>query len=145
VWEILRQISFTRKRSTTSSTGLILWSVRGLVRNRNGLSDTLVEKAFKDPALIPTSSWLDTTPGSAPHLSVQAASGGGLRISWSPKGTEPVRLWVLQLRRNNLWTTRILPANTQAALLKQGPYPEIVAVRAVDRFSNLSVAAGLKK
>jgi hypothetical protein len=53
-------------------------------------------------------------------------------------------LWVLQVRRDNEWTTRILPGAAKSRALERPP-PEAIAVTAVDRCGNASAPAVVQR
>lgn len=140
--EIVNQIRLTRKQ--LGATGNTLWNASSL-RNTNGLADALTRSLYGQPALVPASPWLDGQPPGKPSFGVQQnAAGKELKLSWRATGPEPVWLWVLQTRVGNQWTTEILPGHTLARVVKTDgikPWPEFIAVIAVDRCGNTSAPA----
>jgi hypothetical protein len=64
-------------------------------------------------------------------------------VRWETAG-EPVWLWILQYRTNEVWTTEILPAS-QTTRTFESSKPDMMAVSAVGRTGNLSSPAALKK
>ena len=137
VEEFINQVRRTRQQP--GATGNVLWSVKVLMANRAGISDTLARDVYAQPALVPASPWLDATPPSGAKLSAAAdTTTGGARAAWEPVGNEPVWLWVLQSRQGNSWTTEILPGRETRRLLSGPARPEAIAVTAVDRCGNAS-------
>lgn len=130
--EIINQIRLTRQQS--GAGGHVHWNMKALMRN-NGLAEALEREVYGQPALVPPAPWLDTDPPEKPRLAV---SGGA--ASWSPGGVEKVWLWVVQTRKDNEWTTRMLPGATKSRALER-PLPEAIAVTAVDRCGNASPPA----
>jgi hypothetical protein len=57
--------------------------------------------------------------------------GRALRASWTGD-PDRIRLWVLQTRRGNYWTTQILPQTDQSKLLSK-QFPDMIALTAIDR------------
>ena len=137
--EIARQIQTARGQAGVS--GEIFYHLDNLIQNRT-LAE-LVRGQYAQPALAPESSWLDSTSPDKPKLSA-SANWAELQIQWEYSGGKPVWLWVLQFQMNGVWTTDILPAN-QTRRTFQGPGPDVIAVRAVDRAENLSAPEVLQK
>ena len=122
-------------------SGEIFYHLRNLFDNR-ALAD-VVRAEYLQPALVPASPWLDSTPPAKPNLSI-GESRAGLRFEWATSGNEPAWLWVLQFRINGVWTTEILPANQTARTFSDSK-PDLIAVSAVDRVGNEGAPAALQK
>lgn len=135
--EIPRQIGIARKQSGV--TGHLHWNMKNLSRNRE-LNETLARGLYTEPALIPASPWLGSTPPARPSLHAAEKSGGAVKISWKPGDAGKPRLWVLQTRRAGRWTTLILPGDERSHVAA-GSAPDAIAVSAVDRVGNLSSPA----
>jgi len=137
--EITRQIQVTRRM--TGVNGEIFYHLRNLFDNRT-LTD-VIRTAYPQAALVPASSWLDSTPPDKPKLSV-GAPWSSLRFDWATASGKPACLWVLQFQVKGVWTTEILPAN-QTTRTFYDPRPDVVAISAVDRVGNEGPAAALIK
>ena len=128
--EIADQINATRKQP--GATGNILWSVRNLMTNSGGVSDLLQKAVYTSAALIPASPWLSTNIPVKPSLRL-SRSQEDLILSW--QSSQPVSRWVVQTRVGGRWLTEIYPsAQTLLLVRKQGLFPDLVALSAVDRF-----------
>jgi len=137
--EITRQMQIVRRQPGVS--GEIFYHLRDLVDNRV-LTD-IVRTEYWQPALVPASPWLDSTPPDKPKLTV-SENHTGLRAEWAAAGVGPARHWILQFRINGVWTTEILPANQKVWTFDHST-PDIIAVSAVDRVENEGAPAVLQK
>jgi uncharacterized lipoprotein YddW (UPF0748 family) len=135
--EILAQIRLAGRQPV--SAGHIHWNLSSLMRNAE-LAAALERGPYAQPALVPASPWLDDQPPARPRLSVTASAQASVKLSWEAGATEKPWLWVLQYRRGNNWTTRILAAGHRTLILDGNP-PEAFALSAVDRAGNLSQPA----
>jgi len=133
--EIVWQIKTTR--GIAGATGNVHFSMATLMRDQS-LCDALKRTVYREPALVPASPWLDSTPPAQPILKMNTASG---TCSWTSAGGERVWQWVVQTRRNGAWQTRILPSSRTS--YKPESNPDVVAVTAVDRCGNASLPATL--
>ncbi|MDE3068294.1 MAG: family 10 glycosylhydrolase [Verrucomicrobiota bacterium] len=137
--EIARQIQAIRAQS--GAGGEMFFHLRNLADNP--ALAAVIRREYSQPALVPPSPWLESASPAKPAL--LAVKGPGARFQWAVSGGDPVRLWVLQFRTDDLWTTEILPASETVRTFPYHSAPEIVAVRAVDRVDNLSPPAVLMK
>lgn len=137
--EIVNQINLARRGPV--SAGHVHWNMSSLMRNSE-LGTTLERGSYAEPALIPACIWLDATAPSKPELRATVGAGASVKLSWEPAGGERVWLWLLQYRRGNTWTTRILPGERRSQILDGEP-PEVLAVSAVDRVGNVSLVASI--
>lgn len=144
VQEIVDQIKVTRDH-VPSEPGHIHFSMKALMQNREGLADTLRQGIYAEPALVPASPWLDSTPPGKPNVklisntkkkSVELKVGAG-------KGERP---WQYAIWKHNgtAWTFQVIPGKWKAVQLE--PNIKEVVVTAVDRCGNESerVTAELK-
>jgi uncharacterized lipoprotein YddW (UPF0748 family) len=136
--EIISQIRMAGKQPV--SAGHVHWSMKSLMRNPD-LDTALERTVYAEPALIPACGWLEARPPAKPKLTV-AGGSTSVKLSWEVPGSEKVRLWVLQFKRDGKWTTQILPGNKRSQIV-DGVLPEALALSAVDRVGNLSAAATL--
>ena len=130
--EIINQIGATRHYA---NAGHIHWSVMALMK-KPALNEALLMEAYRQPALIPASPWLDAVPPAPPKLTA-TAWGKSIHAQWQSAATEPVGNWLLQVRVNGNWTTQIFPASRTDVYFDNAS-PDAVSVRAVDRVGNLS-------
>jgi len=140
--EIVNQIRLTRQQGTA---GHIHWHMKSLMGNSAGLITMLEKEVYTQPALVPASPWLDSTPPGRPRLTMDA-NGRGAKptLNWEPTGTERVWLWVLQTKESGVWKTQLLPA-TRISHVFTSTLPEAAAVTAVDRCGNASPPATLAR
>lgn len=137
--EITRQIAATRRQP--GAGGEIFYHLRNLTDNA-ALANA-VRAANPQPALVPASPWLGSVPPGKPKLTVVENSHSSLRLEWQAVDS-PARLWVLQYRTNQVWTTEILPAaRTNWAFAR--PAPDLISISAVDRVENAGPPATLRR
>jgi hypothetical protein len=129
--EIINQIRFTRTQAGAS--GHVHWDMKALLRN-GSLDAALEREIYTEPALVPACPWLVQSTPAKPLLQL-AIQGGSILANWAVNDSEPVRCWVVQFRKGNNWSTRILPgSNPPKFLTKAGP--EVIALTAIDRCGN---------
>jgi len=139
--EILNQIRLTRRQA--GATGHVHWNMKSLMRNED-LALALKREVYAQPAISPALRWLNHEPGpEETRLSVSSA-GGGIKASWGSSKKEGVWLWVLQLRAQNGWSTRVLPGRTTRLSFGRA-VPEVIAITAIDRYGNASRATVLER
>ena len=139
--EIVNQIRLTRQQS--GATGNIHWSMGAFMKNRGGIDDALRSDVYAQPALVPASPWLDSTPPAAPKIWTETMSRDGARLMWSSTGLEPAWLWLLQMRVGGNWITEILSSQQTTRMLKT-PQPDVLSLISVDRCGNASAATVLE-
>lgn len=135
-----REIELTRQQ--TDASGEILWHAQPLLRNTNGVSDTLKNQVYSEEALVPSSPWLGGEAPGKPLLQAELKNRE-LRLTWkSGRGT--VWQWVLQKKTNGRWSTEILPAAKTEETIKPGPgeaLPDHVTLCGVHRLGNMGSVA----
>lgn len=137
--EIARQVQLTRAQSGAS--GEIYFHLKNLLENPS--LNEIVRRENVQPALAPAISG-DSFPPEKPTISVTASSTK-LAVHWLAATNTFPKSWLLQCRgANNLWTTQILPA-AQTGCVFSTWTPEIVSIRTVDRFGNLSSPAVVER
>jgi hypothetical protein len=137
--ELLDQISATRAQA--GATGNVYFSMRSFMFGRDNLPEKLVTGPYGEKAIVPASTWIDSTPPLAPLVRVgRDAASGANTVSIEPQGTEPTWLWVVRTRIGSDWTTDVIPGLQRFLMI---PRPVLgaadeVAVSAVDRNGNES-------
>ena len=135
--EFANEILVTRKQA--GSSGTVLWHQRALGREK---LDELTKINAK-PALVPASPWLSRTVPQKPTLH-GVKNGSQLKLNWNPAKEGQVWLWVVQKKTGGQWSTEILPGEDTTHTIKpdeSSRLPDVVAVSAVDRYSNASAPA----
>ena len=133
--EIAQQIHQTRQLS--GSDGNLLWGLKPLLENRRGLGDVLRRETYSEPALVPSSPWLDSVAPGIPKVTVTSGrsnpSSAEWRVEVTPTGGESIWRWLVQTRTNGKWAFELLPGTPAAATITLHGQPEAIAVSAVDR------------
>ena len=142
--EMLRQIDLTR--ANPGATGNVHFSMRALMRNRDGLVDSLLARPYAQQALVPASPWLDSIPPAPPVLHV-ARDGDSTVVHMRAGAGEPPWLWRVSRRYGNEWRTTILPGSRFSLPLADrsatGAPLSQISVTAVDRAGNESAPTSL--
>lgn len=138
--EAVREIELTRQEPDVS--GVLLWHAAPLLRNQDGVAETLQKRVFSEPALMPPCPWLCADRPAQPSL--RAAEGAAeLTLNW--KSTNgPVWQWALQIKYGKRWVTEIFPAQKTSVTLKASGgtnFPESIALSAINRYGTLSPPA----
>ncbi len=136
--EIVNQINIAR-REGGSAAGVIQWSIKALMQDRGGLTTTLANGIYAEPALVPASAWLESRSPGKPRL--RKLDRG--TFTWEPAGMEKISAWVLQTRSDNQWRTTILPGETREQVLAE--LPDAIALTAIDRCGVASAPIVLKR
>ncbi len=138
--ELLRQIMLTR--ANAGAGGNVHFSMRTLMRNRDSLSDLLASGLYAEPALVPTSPWLDSIAPVAPVVTVtKDDSSWDQVLHFRPGDAEHPWLWTVRVRSGAEWRTTIVPGTTQSFrwTTEAGEArPSDIWVTAVDRAGNES-------
>ncbi|MDF1502023.1 family 10 glycosylhydrolase [Roseisolibacter sp. H3M3-2] len=134
VAEIDSQVRLTRAQP--GATGNVHFSMKALMRNPGGLTDTLQAGVYAQPALIPESPWMPgRTPG-RPQVRVAAGVPGQTLLELSPAaGEQRPWQWVVRARHGGTWTTEVVPgasARTAVPAPATRGAPDEVLVFALD-------------
>lgn len=135
--EIIEQIQLTRTLEN-GSHGHMHWSMKSLLRDQGGVTTALRKEIYAQPAIIPASPWLGSTPPGAPRVTIV-----GSAVKWQPAGPATAALWAVQTRVRGVWrldtvagarTAWKAPENSTGAL-------EVVAITGLDRMGNAGPSA----
>lgn len=134
--EVPNQLAAIRQRP--GSTGFIFWPLQSVMLNTT-LTDRLKDNEFAQPALIPTSPWLDDEPPAAPMVKL-IGRGDGASVEMRParpsgRSGSDVFLWAVQARIDNAWKLAVVPAHVNQ-IPTEGA--SVIAISAIDRTGNAS-------
>ena len=125
------------------SPGVVHWSMSALTKNPS-LTKELNEGAYKTPALVPASPWLDNHAPKPPEVFL-GEQNDSLLIRWEAKD-EDVFKWVLYYQYDSKWEQRIFNKQETETLIKlynnKSPEPDklkYIMVTAIDRTGNESI------
>ena len=112
-----------------------------------------MSEVYTEPALVPASPWLGSGVPVAPRIAMRDDAASGYWVLDIAPGDTVVNaaragatsLFVVQMRTDAGWTTRIVPATERLHVLapRSGAAPLDVRVMAVDRVGNAGSAARL--
>ena len=141
--EILRQLQYTRKiQKGTKQNGLIFWSMKSLMQNRDGLCSQL-KSAFTAPALPPAMPWISASLPSKPQI-FAATTPTGTKLYWKAQDSS-ARKWVVQAYFGGKWhTLSILPAKASQFNIPPTYSPSLLSVRGVSSSGEVGSPAVLK-
>jgi uncharacterized lipoprotein YddW (UPF0748 family) len=135
--EILDQIASSR--AATGVSGNVLYSMSALMPGaRDGLGDRLRDGPFADPALVPTTPWLDGEPPSAPAIHHHEIRAGRLELAWQPDREAFARSLYVHDRGVGWRLFAVLPGEREGIRIAGVERLEAVAIAAVDRHGNES-------
>jgi uncharacterized lipoprotein YddW (UPF0748 family) len=141
--ELEAEIRLARRES--DSPGFLLWSFKPLAQDKSGAAAALGRGLPGGAALVPASPWLDSRPPPRPMVTMDAR-GADWVLSWQADPAKAVGRWVLQSKSGRGWITEILPGGQNSRRFgAASPPPAVLALRAVDRFGNLSLPAVLER
>lgn len=148
VAEVLEQIRLTR--TAPGATGNVLFSMGPLLRNREGLADSLVGGPYAEPALVPRTPWLrGAPPAPAPAARVvRDPVTGDVVLTLAPRAAARSKarspwLWTVRvLGADGAWRSEVLPGATRTRVLGGAgdQVPQRVVVTAVDRLGKEGTA-----
>ena len=161
--ELLAQIYV--QRGHPGASGTVHFPGNYLLRNPDGVADSVRATAFARPALVPPSPWLDDDAPARPRLALDGPGadadragdeagagegvgvGGGVAVGarFEPGDDAAPWAWLVRVRRDGRWTTEVLPGWRRAYRIEPGAPVERMAVSAVDRLGNESPAARLDR
>lgn len=136
VQEVVDQIKVSRDH-LLNEAGHIHFSMKAIMQNREGLADELKKGVYSQPALVPASPWLDSTPPSKPKAKLVAATKkkqAELRLS--PGSGEKPWQYAIWKWDGSAWTFQVVPGKWKAVQVE--PDVTEIVVTAVDRSGNES-------
>lgn len=139
--EIISEIMIARAM-LPKSPGVTHWSINSLTKNY-GLTKSLKEGVYKQPALVPASPWLDHIAPKPPQVFL-TEKNDSLLIQWESKETDIFK-WVFYYQYENKWEQRIFNKEEKQTLIQlyNNKLPEpsklkYIIVTAIDRTGNES-------
>ena len=136
--EIIAQVRATRDRHP--SDGNIHFSMQALTQDDDTLSRLLAEQVYSEPALVPTTPWLDNQQPLRPRISVDAYMGRNV-LSLNARDDHNW-LWSIRIKRGDDWEYKTIPGWKQHYVLNDDEI-DIIVVNAVSRTSQTSPNAVL--
>ena len=134
--EIARQIQVTRMQP--GADGEIIFHLK-LIEDNPALAEAIARE-YAQPAFVPPSPWLETSPLPKPQIVVRGGEYNWT-FQWATPGSVPAG-WLLQFDgSDNTWTTKILPGYQTTQNFSFSP--QAVSLRAMDRAGNLGPPAVL--
>jgi len=133
--ELLAQVSATRADRT--ATGNIHFSMAALMKNQGGVADAMTGQLYAANALIPESPWLAGRAPSAPTVVLASDAIQRNVICMAPAIADTAagapRWWIMQVKRDNVWTAEVLPAGVRRWSLGATARADSIVVSGVDR------------
>lgn len=136
--EIVKQLSVTED-ILEKNIGAVHYSVAGITQNFK-LRQMLKNGPYKDPALIPATTWMESEKILKPSLNI-IQNNTNVEASFQFKGTKEPNQWILYVKYDDSWEIEILNKEKKSKLVpkyKNGKSLKTIALRAVDRFGNES-------
>ena len=139
VEEVVNQTYLSRHMS--GSHGVVHFSMKSLLENRENICDKLKAGAYSEMAITPAAPWLDSEPPKTPKLSIERTDSNQV-IAWAPNDDQQIARWCLWTLVNGKWQGRVLPAgDTRLEVPTSEMKIEAAAICAIDAFGNESQPA----
>lgn len=124
-------------RHMPGSHGVVHFSMKSLLENREGLGDKLKSGVYSEIAITPAMNWLDDKPPAAPKLKLELSDTTS--ILWESGDEQPIARWCLWTLVDGKWDSRLLPGtHKQLDLQAAEKKVQAVAISAIDLFGNES-------
>ena len=130
--EILQQIKMTRGQAGVA--GHIHWSLGALMKNKGGVEEALARSSYPGIALAPA---LNAGAKPPQPKAVVRMKNTGAEIDIAGTAEANVHSLLIQTR-NDRGEWELVIKHAPTLLWNRSPAPSVVAVRAMDRFGNLS-------
>ncbi|MEP2776321.1 MAG: family 10 glycosylhydrolase [Luteolibacter sp.] len=128
--EIINQISLSRSIGNNWA-GQLHWSMKALLNNQGGISDSLA-KAYTQPVAIPPMTWVNQNHPATPRAGASVMQGE-TSVRWEPAAASRI---AVQARYGQTWRTMaIVPSSRKSLTI---PRADAIAVSSIDRFGNIS-------
>jgi len=150
--EVVNQIAETRKRADRTSPGVIHFSMKCLMKDTGGITDTLEKASYAQAALVPATTWLGADAPATPSVSAKADADNAVSVKLSPGGflwfgKEP-REWAVAVKHGETWKYYTMPGSQRTATFHSDATvgrPEVVSVMAVGKLGATSKAVMVRK
>lgn len=129
--EVVNQVIVTRADKT--ATGNVHFSMKALLNNQRGVADSLTNRVYRSPALVPASPWMPGQAPDAPSAWLVANGSSRTQACLGDALIAPPRWWVLRVQRDGNWTHRILPGEVRKFSMDALGAADSVVLSAVDR------------
>ncbi|HXI12488.1 MAG TPA: family 10 glycosylhydrolase [Thermoanaerobaculia bacterium] len=143
--EIIDQIRMTRE---LEGGGVIHFSMKSLMQNRDEIADKLLQTVYARPALVPASPWLGAVAPSAPLVSARITDDGVV-LDFAPQGDTSVWLWAVRKKVKSKWSLELVPGSLRSWKIsgstRSDSRPVDVAVSAVNRLGGESPVTRIVK
>jgi len=144
--EITSQIAHVRSRGGAAAggaSGTLLYNTTTVRLNRGGLADALATAVYTGAAVVPSFTWLDASPPSAPIVSVEPHNST-MHAQWTPGAGESGRWWLVQWRTSTAWNAKVVWGAERALDIpfsSSADRADVVSVTALDASMNASPVA----
>lgn len=130
-------------RGEAGASGTVHFSAKSLLReDENGLTKLLADGVYREPALVPATTWLSAPAAfRVGELKIVAPDGKAFNARG---GASPAWQWVVQTRVGIEWTSTVLPGSQTDFQLPTGVSLAEFAVSSVDRLGNQSAPVRFK-
>lgn len=138
--EIVDQVEMTRNSGFAS--GNVHFSMVAFLKNVRNLSDTVRGSIYSQPAIIPESPWLETSPPVSLNVKHHGAT-----VSWKVQGKSKPMWIAVWAKYGSQWVKSVLSASQShvklESYLPSGKLEE-VEIRPLDRLGHFGVASRFK-
>ena len=143
--EIVAQVLATRDQPAVD--GEVLFSMESLLIDRDSVGTELRRSVYANPALVPESPWMMKGDPPVPLTGFKRSTDADSLLI-APGSAEPVRWWVIQLRREGAWETHVIDGAVRTFVMPpagaSSARADLVTVTAVDRVERASGASALR-
>jgi uncharacterized lipoprotein YddW (UPF0748 family) len=129
--EIIKQVNYSRSIGRNWA-GAIHWSMKSLMQNRGGISNSLQSGAYSVPALAPPMPWISKKAPKPPTLGAQSSRGNTTVNIGRALGCQN---FAVQARYGKKWHS-VAVVSRRSISVKGSP--DAIAVSSVDRYGNTS-------
>ncbi len=127
--EIVDQVVLTRSRA--GATGNVHFSMKSLMRDSATVAQALTRDLYREPALVPATTWLGGPQPGRPGLAADSLAGA-MVVELVASESEPW-LWIVRTLAGGRWTVAVEPGWKQLVRFQGTPAVESIVVSAVSR------------